>query len=100
MPGSDLVSAHYPLNPGLWSVLGQPGNVLQGNAPARCLTSARNGPAEPSRTSSRTGERAWLTYFAASILSTAMTSEPGSSVPVTLTFCAANFSGVCWSLSV
>src|SRR5258707_389259 len=38
-------------------------------------------------------------HFAAVIDSTRIVLVPASSVPITLTFCAANLSGVCWSLS-
>ena len=40
------------------------------------------------------------THFAAVIESTWIVLVLSSSVPMTLTFCAANFSGVFWSLSV
>lgn len=49
----------------------------------------------------RRSRAAWAApefYFAASIFSTLMIPVFGYSVPVTFTRCAANFSGVCWSL--
>jgi hypothetical protein len=39
-------------------------------------------------------------HFAALIESTWIVLALGSSVPLTVTFCAANCSGVCWSLNV
>src|SRR5206468_12742616 len=49
---------------------------------------------------STTGKAAAPAHFAAVIESTWIVLVLASSVPVTVTFFPANFSGVCWSLSV